>query len=274
MQGYLKIDGELFDIPGLSYGAMMLYAFIKLRMGIANQDSNGVRFINYRNGNDPHEALHASRKQILKWTKELCDNDLVYTDGHGIGFKVYLKTDFISLNNDSEEDKYKYPKGNLNEEDDKIQVPKRELFKYPKGDLSSTQKGTCPLISYKETLTNTNKVYINTDSKSPNLIPTLEEVEEEAKERGYSCNCSDFYDYNRMRGWKNVSDWRAALSLYNRNFKNKTTFRRSNSVTGAEAGIETDNIIDNIIDTSLNIQDQDHISEADLDNLIDIFEAQ
>ena len=73
-----------------------------------------------------------------------------------------------------------------------------------------------------------------------------------------------------MRGWKNVSDWRAALSLYNRNSKNKVTCRRSNSVTGAEAGI----VADNIIDTSLNFQDQDPMSEADLDNLIDIFEAQ
>ena len=269
MHGFLKIDGELFEIPGLSYGAMMLYAFIKLRMGIANEDQNGVRYINYLDGNDPHVALNASRKQILKWNKELCDHDLIYTDGHGIGFKVYLKTDFISVKNDPDDNEFKYPKGDLNLNDEKIQVPKRELIKYPKGDLSSTQKGTCPLISYKETLKNT-KEYIYIDSKSPNLIPTLEEVEEEAKERGYSCNCSDFYDYNRMRGWKNVSDWRAALSLYNRNSKNKVTFRRSNSVTGAEAGI----VADNIIDTSLNIQDQDPMSEADLDNLIDIFEAQ
>lgn len=280
MHGFLKIDGELFDITGLSYGAMMLYGFIKLRMGIADVDAQGVKFINYMDGNNPYTALHATRKQVLKWTKELCDHDLIYTDGHGISFKVYLKTDFISLKNDADDEvklpkgnltdsEVKYPKGNLTQQKEESQVPKRELVKYPKGDLSSTQKGTWPLISYKELLTNT-KEHIYIDGKSPILIPTLEEVTEEVKEKGYTCDPASFYDYNRMRGWRNVSDWRAALSLYNRNSKNKT-YRRGNSVTGAEAGINADDLVE------LPYVEQDpesHDAGAEYDDIIDIFEAQ
>lgn len=279
MNGFLKIDGELLEIPGLSYGAMMLYAFIKLRLNIAEEDANGNKYINYMDANDPRAALKASSKLIWKWTKELSEHNLIYTDGRGISFKVYLATEFIHVKKDPEnkvnypngkltenaEEKVNYPNGELKKTRGQIRLPKREVDNYPNGKLTTTQMGSRPLLSYKEHLNNTKSiVYIYED---PELIPSLEEVEAEAHKKGYTVDCAYFIEYNNMKGWR-ITDWRAALALFDKNTRSrKPAGRRYGSITGAEAGIISD---------LTPAADPEPITDAGAayDNIIDIFEAQ
>lgn len=238
---YLIIDGELFEkYPALSMGARMLYGFIKFKINIGTEDVNGDVYINYIGDNDPHKALQASKKQILKWTKELIDADLIRTSGSGQHYKVFLIEKF-------NKPVLELPKGNpRNKPENVVELPKgnprtqpEDRLELPKGDSVSTQKGTRPLLSYKQTKLNNICIYTT--------IPSVEEIETEAIKQGYKIDASAFYEYNQMRGWHGVKDWRAALSLWNKNEINHRTKkqRRNGSITGAEAGITYQPAADN-----------------------------
>lgn len=145
---YLMIDSDLFTkYPKLSMGARMLYGFIKFKINIGIEDNDGDIYINYMGDNDPHKALNASKKQIIKWTKELTEAELIKTTGSGQHFKVYIMEDFknknvLELPKGNPRTPLELPKGNPRNTSDTV-------LELPKGNPVGTQKGTRPLLSYK-----------------------------------------------------------------------------------------------------------------------------
>ena len=98
MAAFLKVDFDLLQ-SGLSDGAVLLYAFIQYRMFKAPSDNSGRKYINYSGDNDPRQALSISRRQLQTRTEELKKAGLIYSEGHGENYHIYMTSDEPSNKN-------------------------------------------------------------------------------------------------------------------------------------------------------------------------------
>lgn len=244
MTGFLKIDFELLQ-SGLSAGAAILYAFIDYRMFKAPANADGERYINWTDDNDPRLILNMTNKQLRSRMEELKAAGLVRSEGHGESYKVYL----------SNAQKGACP----NAQKGTRQTPKRALV--------NAQKGAWSNKNNKQYSRNSRMCVEKNNTHAPVIIPTIDEIEAEAEACGYKTDVKKFYDYNRMRGWQSIQDWRQALALW---VTNEPQHRRSaKSMTGADAGLRYDPIPYTV--HSIDEVDTENAPSIDIDiDIIDI----
>lgn len=243
MKGFLKIDFELLQ-SGLSAGAAILYAFIQYRMYRAPMDEDGDRFINWSGDNDPRPVLNLTKRQLMYQTDELRKAGLITTIGSGMNFKLYFG------------DK------NVTEPSDKnVTIEEQNCHR------ESNKSVTEPNKNNKQVCRNSRNVCRRSNTHAPVIIPTIDEVEAEAESCGYKTDVKKFYDYNRMRGWQSIQDWRQALALW---VTNEPQHRRTaKSMTGADAGLSYTHIPYTV--HSIDEVDTENAPSIDIDiDIIDI----
>lgn len=242
---FLKIDLELISThPELSAGAIMLYSFIEFRANIAAEDSDGRKYINYQGDNDPRRVLSITSKQLRSRTEELKKAGLIYSRGHGAEYKLYIGADpDKEMTFDHGLPNAQKGSCSPNAQKGSCQAPKREQ--------PNAQKGASPKINNIQVFKNkrmcVEKNIINKHTQAnnnlfvstPAIIPTIDEIREEAKKAGYKTDVQAFFNYNRMRGWQGIKDWKVALLLWaSHDSQHGASCRGKNgSITGQAAGI-------------------------------------
>lgn len=82
-----------------------------------------------------------------------------------------------------------------------------------------------------------NVYYNNTSINTTFNIPTVDELEEYKKEKGYQCDVKQFFNYHESKGWivgkVKMKNWKRALSFWESN--NKKWSKKDGDKTTARA---------------------------------------
>ena len=86
-------------------------------------------------------------------------------------------------------------------------------------DATETLPNSIPIITPNRT---PNSIPTDKEGKAKRFIkPSLQEIEQCIKEKGYNIDAGAFYDYYEANGWvqgqgKPIKNWKASLSTWNR----------------------------------------------------------
>ena len=86
-------------------------------------------------------------------------------------------------------------------------------------DATETLPNSIPIITPNRT---PNSIPTDKEGKAKRFTkPTLQEIEDCIREKGYNVDAGAFYDYYEANGWKQaggnpIKNWKAALSTWNR----------------------------------------------------------